>query len=81
MDEIETLESMIPFDRPVHMNAASLASVTQNEGIRVNDVKFVFVGGDFNLIVRNDRNSSEERSRGLPAFGAAANVVVENVAA
>src|ERR1700744_1126640 len=81
MDEVQAVERMrLVLDAAVHMRAANLAGVTLN-GLRgIDDVKLVAVLENGHVISRNHRDHREGRTVGLPALGAAAGVVVGDVA-
>lgn len=61
------------------MHSALFTRITLNNGRRVDDVKFVGVGRNLDVLTGNDRGDGEESTRGFPALGAAAGVVVLHV--
>src|SRR5437016_3974629 len=80
MDEIETVERMaLVLDAAVHMRAASLAGVTLDRRRRVNDLELVAVFENGHVVARDDSDDRKGGALGLPAFGAAAGVVVGDV--
>ena len=81
MNKVQSLEGMILLYAPEQVYAALLASVPLDCHAFINNLQFLSVGGDFNLVDRNDGDDSEDGARGLPAFGAAAGVVMEDIAA
>ena len=62
------------------MRAAGAAGVALNCGVCVDHAELVGVGGHLDGVFGDDSDDGEERARGLPALGAAAGVVVGDVA-
>ena len=81
VNEIEAVEGMRPvLDSPVHVHAAVLAGMALNGGRSIDDSKLVPVGGDRELVPRYDRDHGKKRAFRLPAFRAAANVIIRALA-
>src|SRR5207248_5993817 len=81
MDEIEAVEWMPGvLDPAVHMRTAGLAGIALDRRRRVDNLQLVAVLGYFHIVARDDGDDGEGRPRGLPAFGAAAGVVVGHIA-
>ena len=62
------------------MNTTVSAGMSLNSGALVNDVELVLVGSHLELVLGDNTNDGEEGALGLPALGAAAGVVVGNIA-
>lgn len=62
------------------MRAAETAGVALNRGVCVDDGELVAVGSHLHGVFGDDSDDGEERARGFPALGAAAGVVVGNIA-
>jgi hypothetical protein len=58
------------------MDAAIFASVALDGRVRIDNGEFVFVGGHSEFVARYDRDLGKQGAGRLPAFGAAADVVV-----
>lgn len=67
------LDDLEPFTPP-------LAGVALDHRTLVDDRQLVAVPGDRDLLARDDTDDRERRALGLPAFGAAARMVVRDVA-
>src|ERR1700730_12575428 len=81
MDEVEPVERMrLVLDAAVHMRAATLAGVPLNRRRGIDDVKLVAIFEHRHIVARNDGDDGKGRPVGLPAFGAAAGVIVGDVA-
>lgn len=80
MHEIQPLERMGFLDATIHVHAAVLAGVAEDHGRRVDDVEVGGVGDDGEVVDWDDGHDGEEGAGRFPAFGAAAGVVVEDVA-
>lgn len=80
VDEIEAFERVVFHDSAKEVHAAFFARVTLNCGVGVDDVEFGSVLDDFEVVDWDDSDNGEEGSLGLPALGAAAGVVVGDVA-
>src|SRR5690348_8594472 len=81
MDEVETIERMVLIlDATVHVRAASLAGVTLDHRGGIDDLELVAVLEHGDVLTRHHRDDREGRALRLPALGAAAGVVVRDVA-
>src|SRR5436305_10269552 len=81
MDEVEAVERMrLVFDAAVHMRAANLASVALDRRRGIDDLKLVAVFQHLDVVARDHRDDGEGRTLRLPALGAAAGVIMGNVA-
>src|SRR5262245_40374893 len=81
VDEIQAVEGMARvLDAAVHMRAAGLAGVALDHRGPVDDLEFVAVFEHGHVLPRHDGDDGEVRTLGLPAFGAAASVVVGDIA-
>lgn len=80
MYEIQALEWVVLLDASVHVHAAVLAGVALDHGGLIDDFEFVFARRDFKLLDGYNADDGEEGVFRLPAFGAAARVVVGNIA-
>src|SRR6188508_2341656 len=67
-------------DAAVHMRTASLAGVPLDRCRRIDDMQLVAVFEHRHTVARHNGHDREGRAVGLPAFGAAAGVVVGDVA-
>src|ERR1700738_3256150 len=77
MDEVKPVERMrLVLDAAVHMRAATLAGVPLNRRRGIDDVKLVAIFEHRHIVARNDGDDGKGRPVGLPAFGAAAGVIV-----
>lgn len=81
MDKIQPLEGMLLFDASKDVHAAVLAGVALDGGLRVDNGYLLLAAGDGQLFARDDAHDGEEGPRWLPAFAAAAGVVMEDVRA
>jgi hypothetical protein len=54
--------------------------VALDGGAGIDDVQFLFVGGDREVVAADNRDHRKLRTRRLPALGAATGVVVRHVA-
>lgn len=79
MHKVEALEGVVLLDAAEEVHAAVLAGVALDGGGLVDDGQLGPVGGHGELVAGHDGNHGEERAGGLPALGAAAGVVVEDV--
>src|SRR5690349_17159591 len=80
MNEIETVEWVpLVFDAPVHVSAANLAGVPLNDGGGIDDLELVAVFENGDVFARHDGNHREGGPLRLPAFGAAASMIVSDV--
>src|ERR1700693_5313362 len=81
MDEVETMERMpLVLDTAVHMGAASLAGVPLDRLRGIDDVKLVAVLQNGDVVARHHRDHREGRAFRFPALGAAAGVIVGDIA-
>ena len=81
MDEVQPVERMaLVLDAAVHMGAADLAGVTLDRRRASTIAQLVFVLQHRDVFARHHGDDGEGRAVGLPAFGAAAGVVVGDVA-
>src|SRR5216683_2749041 len=81
MDEVEPVERVrLVLDAAVHMRAADLAGMPLDRRRRVDDVQLVAVLEHGHAVAWHDGDHREGRPFGLPAFGAAAGVVVGDIA-
>src|ERR1035437_7831696 len=81
MDEIEAVERMrLVLDAAVHMRAANLAGVPLDCRRGIDDVKLVAVFEHLHIVPRDDGEHRKDCALGFPAFGAAAGVVVGDIA-
>src|SRR5207342_3828956 len=80
MDEVEAMERVVlVFDAAVHVYATALAGVALDGGRVIDGAELLFVSGDADLVARHHADDRERGALGLPAFGAAAGVVVRNL--
>lgn len=80
MDEVQSLERMILDNATEHVHSAILAGVSLDCSRGVDDCELVLVGRYGEVGNRHDTDDREEGSRWLPAFRAAASVVVSYIA-
>src|SRR5689334_10308852 len=81
MDEVEAVERMVlVLDAAEHVRPAGLAGVTLDHGRGVDDLELVAVLENSEILARDHSDDREGRALRLPAFGAAAGVVVRDVA-
>src|SRR5579871_1501877 len=81
MDEVEAVERMAGvLDAAVHMRAASLAGVALDHSGGVDDLQLVAVLQHRNVLPWHDGDDGEVCALRLPALGAAAGVVMGDVA-
>src|SRR5436309_9698822 len=81
MDEIEAVEWMPGvLDPAIHMRTAGLAGMALDRRRRVDNLQLVAVLDHFHIVARDHGDDGEDRPCGLPALGAAAGVVVGNIA-
>jgi hypothetical protein len=78
--KVQPPERMRRLDAAVQMHAAVPARVALDRGRGVDNVQFVRVGGDGERGGGEDADDGEQGAGGLPALGAAAGVVVGDVA-
>jgi hypothetical protein len=64
------------FYAAVHVNAAPGAGVALDRRRLVDDLKLVSVRDNLDLVTADDGDLAEDRALGLPALGAAADVIV-----
>src|SRR6185437_680146 len=81
MDEVETIEGMaLVLDAAIHMRAAGLAGIALNYCGRIDDLQLLAVFEHRHVLARHYGDDRENRAFRLPALGAAAGVVVRDVA-
>src|SRR6202171_4475530 len=81
MDEVEAVERMrLVLDAAVHMGAARLAGVPLDGRRGIDDLKLVAVLKHADAVAGHHRDHREDRPFRFPAFGAAAGVVVGDIA-
>ena len=81
VDEVEAVERMaLVLDAAIHMRAAGLAGVPLDRRRRIDDLQLVAVLEHLDVVARHHGDHREGRAFGLPAFGAAAGVVVGDIA-
>lgn len=78
--ERQALEGMVLLDGPVHVHTTVLAGVAEDGGILVDDGQLIAVLGDFDLVIWDNGDDGEEGTSWLPALGAAASMLVQDVA-
>jgi hypothetical protein len=78
--KVQPFERMVGHDAAKEMDAAVFACVALDGGGGVDNVQFVGVGGDGELVGGDYANDREEGAGRFPALGAAAGVVVCDVA-
>ena len=77
MDEVQAVERMFfAGDTPVHVHAAFLAGMALDGGILVHNGQAGLVFCDFQLVPGNHGYLGKQGAGGLPAPGAAANMVM-----
>lgn len=81
VDKVKTLEGVLLLDATKHVDTTVTAGVSLNGSALVDDGEFVSVGGDLDLVAGDDGDDREESTLRLPAFGAAAGVVVSDLTA
>ena len=81
VDKVETLEGVIVLNATEQVNTTVTAGVSLNSSALVNNSELVTVGSDLELVAGDDSDDGEESTLGLPALGASAGVVVEDVTA
>src|SRR5215813_3300035 len=80
MDKIEPVERMLcVLDAAIHVDAAIFAGVPLDGRIGIHDLELVGVLGNTQLVARHNRDLREHCARGLPAFGASADVMHASV--
>src|SRR4030095_4891706 len=67
-------------DASVHVYAAAVAGMALDRGAAIDHGELLAVGGHAYVVLRHDGDHGEHRARRLPALGAAAGVVVSDVA-
>lgn len=80
VDEVEAAEGVGLLDAAEEVDAAVTAGVALDDGGGVDDLELVLVGGHGDVLAGEDADDGEEGAGGLPALGAAAGVVVGDVA-
>src|SRR5262245_25121614 len=81
MNEVETVEWMtLVLDAAVHVGAAALAGVALDHCRGIDDLQLVAVLEHRHVLTGHNRDDRERRAGRLPALGAAAGVVVGDVA-
>ena len=81
MDEVQAVEGVgLVLDAAVHVGAAALAGVALDGGRGVDDLQLVAVLGHRDVVARHNGDDREHRAFRLPALGAAAGMVVGDVA-
>jgi len=81
MDEVEAVERMpLVLDAAIHMRATGLAGMPLDCRRSIDDVKLVTIFEHLHIVARDDGDDGEGRPVGFPAFGAAAGVVVGDIA-
>src|SRR5258708_22975165 len=81
MDEAQPVQGMaLVLYPPVHVHAATAARVSLDGRGRVHDLQLVRICGHAELVARHHRDLREERAGRLPAFRAAASVVMSALA-
>src|SRR5882757_628796 len=81
MDEVKAVEGMrLVLDAAVHMRAAGLAGVSLDRRRGVDDLQLVAVFEHRHIFARHNGDHREDRPVGLPAFGAAAGMIVRDIA-
>ena len=80
MKEVEPVERVrLVLDAAVHVRTALTASVALDRGARVNDLELVAVGDHLDSVARRHCDHGHERAGRLPAFSAAADVIVRRL--
>src|ERR1700716_2991037 len=81
MDEVKAVEGMrLVLDAAIHMRAAHLAGISLDRRRAIDDLQLVAVFEHRHIFARHNGDHREGRAVGLPAFGAAAGMVVGDVA-
>src|SRR6476620_2372822 len=81
MDEVEAVERVsLVLDAAVHVRAAGLAGVPLDSLRGIDDVKLIAIFQNGHVIARNYRHDRESRTGRFPALGAAAGVIVGDIA-
>src|SRR5437667_5286658 len=81
MDEVQPVKGVaLVLDAPVHVHAATGARVSLDGGGRVDDLELVRICGHAELVARHHRDLREQRAGRLPAFRAAASMVMSALA-
>src|SRR6516165_8539339 len=81
MHEVQAVERMaLVLNAPIHVRAAALASVALDHGRRIDDRQLVAVFEDRKVVAGNDSDHREHRSLRFPALGAAAGMIVGDIA-
>src|SRR6516162_7905853 len=81
MHEVQAVERMaLVLDAPIHVRAAALAGVALDHGSRIDDRQLLAVFEDRKVVAGNDSDHREHRSLRLPALGAAAGMIVGDIA-
>lgn len=80
VDEVQALEGVVLLDAAEHVNTAVAAGVSLDGSILVDDGELVTIGSDLDLVAGDDGNDGEESALRLPALGASAGVVVQDLA-
>lgn len=80
MDKVETFKGVVLLDAAVEVDTAVLARVSKDDGVRVDDVELALVGSHLEVVLWDDANDGKKAALGLPALGASAGVVVQDVA-
>lgn len=81
MDKVQTLEGVVLLNATEKVDAAVLAGIAQDGGLLVDDGKLGLVGGHGDGVPGHHSDHGEKGALGLPALGAAAGVVVCDIAA
>src|SRR6202048_2250637 len=81
MDEVETIERMpLVLDAAVHMRPAILAGVALDRRRRVDNLQLVAVFENRHAVARDNSDDRKGGALRLPAFGAAAGMIVGDIA-
>src|SRR3981081_4351561 len=81
MDEVKAVERMrLVLDAAIHMRAPHLAGISLDRRRAIDDLQLVAVFEHRHIFARHNGDHREGRAVGLPAFGAAAGVIVGDVA-
>src|SRR5690242_2704729 len=81
MNEVETIEGVtLVLDAAVHVGAAGLAGIALDHRRGIDDLQLVAVFEDRHVLARDHGDDREGRARRLPAFGAAASMIMSDVA-
>jgi hypothetical protein len=79
MNEGQSLERMLSLHWPIHVHAALVARVTKDGRGRIDDNKLVPILKHFHVLCWHDCDDRKIGACRLPAFGAAAYVIMRNV--